>query len=238
MQLIVFFNREKFYTLVENHGNEAFKKIYFKKRTDPITGSERTILFNSGDNETTIYIIYVDENGYAKAAPYEQEKASQASILLIPDNKNIIYKPGNEFIILKHTANPEILDKLMEYKPILIKTQKEEKEFEGCLSLYYSLVKFISNQNRVSFNQFYNENFGNIESILETTLNFLHQCLNSKPQKLPTLLLNDVTKELFKKLPTDITIKDLTVNDIIIKGYNSSLADLRDALLKNAGIEV
>ncbi|MDP2237025.1 MAG: hypothetical protein Q8J88_11380 [Bacteroidales bacterium] len=224
MQLIVFFNLVSFKTLLNLNGlNDDFKNLFSHYVIDE-DGNRDLVYFNSNIPNG---IIYIDENGGFEAGSFDQNKASNASILMMPDNTDISYLPEDIFIIIKHSAPVAMLNYLTN-NPFYI-TMKEDNEerktqLTGQYSLYYKLVLFIGNDKKLTFNQFLKENNLHGNTRLEKALDFLHECLISKPKVVPAELSNSKTNSLLIALPSNLQDK----------GYIEALAELRDAILESA----
>ena len=219
MQLIVFFNRETFRILLEDYGeNEGFRTLFSRKERDKITGSFDTLYFNT---KTPNAIIYIDMSGKPEVDLFEQEKASKASILLIPDKTQIDYTPMVPLIVLRHNENPVILKNLTESNSIFqLLHQNEEHSKDGAETLYYKLVLFIGNTANITFDHFLKANNILCDPKLEAILNFLKDCLD----------INSISKNVER-----LIIADLNLECLKNKGI-ADLSDVRDLLLKQCQI--
>lgn len=190
MQLIVFFNRETFRVLLENHGiNAEFKSIFSNKAKNKKTGYFDTLYFNT-DNPNAV--IYIDRNGKPEVGLFEEAKAIGSPILMIPDNTQVDYSPVDSFFVLRHNAEPVMLKQLTE-NIFMVQSlhQNEEKFNNGAETLYYKLVLFIGNLGIADVNQFFTENNIHKNAKLEATLDFLKECFETESISMNT---NDLIK--------------------------------------------
>ncbi|MBE0639404.1 MAG: hypothetical protein IH598_12875 [Bacteroidales bacterium] len=181
MQLIVFFDRETFSDLLENHGrNPDFKTRFSRMELNKETGNPEPVYFDTNNSGA---IIYIDKNGKAEIDVFDQVKAVSSSILMIPDEMKIEYVPNSCIKILRHNTPPVGLSILKESIFFTSPIHQNEERFDktGVETLYYRLVLFIGNNENLTFDQFLKDNNISCNPKLEAALDFLNDCLIKKP---------------------------------------------------------
>lgn len=170
MQLIVFYDETKFLDMVLSYAVESFKTMFYNDGRR----------FNQGSRNNN-KVIVVDRVGIPTIIYFEQASVQNASIILIPDPYSLNYSPTQPFMVLKHSGE---YSTTLIGNPIEVIIHSENKNKNHQLkeeSLYYKVLKFIANIEKLTFEQLIEEYVPNENIVkIDRTINYLHDCLNQK----------------------------------------------------------
>ena len=233
MKLIVFTEPSKFVSLIPSDGKFINGYLITTPPSDPE--------FYNENNQNLI--IFVKEDGTYHIDEFINEFADSASIIIIDDNYEcdcfVNYFTNKDFIILRHSEEPKLLNKLSTpANPCIL--EQEEKTYRGRETYYFKVAKFIGNNEGKKASDIFKDlqNEEQSKKKLDNALEFLHGCLIPENDHESTVreTVEKAKKELCK-INEDI---ESLVNDFYSKykskskleEYITDLSVFRDKLLE------